>query len=279
MVLDFVPVEAREQLSILEKMRLALRGLYNAEVDFTYLVAGIFAPEYLGVTQCYGVIGYDERSRVAALEKATRALGSLRGVMANFEQSRLKPLRRAEVEWLRQAFWDMQFGLVGLGHPDPSRAARAMAGMDSKRSRQVDESTLEQNEMIYRAMALLGEEFLNVVLAYRVRPEQLIQLQVRTAREASRWASMEKGAKGINVGLGIPLILSGMLGHGAGTSYNEGQGVGASESESHATAHGQSYMRKSAGTLPARQCKSNTTTASFRPISISARSRSRKTSR
>jgi hypothetical protein len=247
LALDYVPLEAREQLSILEKMRMALRGLYNTEVDFVYLVAGMFKPVYLGITQCYGVVGYaveenglsPAECRAAATTSADNALGTLRGMMANFEQSRLKNLTRAEVEWLSDAFAQMRFGLVGLGHPDPSRAARTLG--DSKRSGvSPDEFTLEQNEMLYRGMALLQEEFLNVVMAHRVDKGQLIQLQVTTSREASRWASMERGSKGINLGVGIPLIISQAAAHITGTNYNEGQNVGIADGHSTSVAHGQS---------------------------------------
>lgn len=236
--LDFIPREAREQLSILEKMRMLLRGLYNAEVDFVYLVAGIFEP-YLGIVQCYGVQGYSEQSREEAVARAERAMASLRAGMTNFEQSRVKPLRFDEVEWIRNAFASMRFGLVGLGHPDPSKAARTLAQNAQRDQRGLDEFTLEQNEILYRAMAHLREEFVNCVLAYRVRPEEIYSLQVRTAREASRWASMEKGTKGINVGLGVPLILSGALGQSAATNYGESQSLGVSEAETHGTTRGQ----------------------------------------
>ncbi|MBI5031911.1 MAG: serine-rich protein [Chloroflexi bacterium] len=238
LALDFVPLEAREQLSVLEKMRMALRGLYNAQVDFVYLVAGIFKP-YLGITQCYGVIGYDSESRAMATARAERAMGSLRSAMANFEQSRLKRLSRTEVEWIRQAFAEMKLGLVGLGHPDPGRTGKSIQQAQMRHTTAPDEFTLEQNELLYRGMALLGEEFLNVVMAYRVTPADIYQLQVRTSREASRWASMERGTKGINLGLGIPLILSGNLGHAVGTSYGENQSVGVSDATSQGQAHGQ----------------------------------------
>jgi len=237
LALDFVPLEAREQLTILEKMRMALRGLYNAQVDFVYLVAGMFQPVHLGITQCYGVIGYDPVAREAAEAKAAQALASLQAVLANFEQSRLKPLSLTEVEWLRRAFAEMQFGLVGLGHPDPSRTARAIAQAQTRRP--LDEFTLEQNELLYRGMALLGEEFVNVVMAYRVAREEIIDLQVRTAREASLWASKEKGTRGINVGLGVPLMLSGAFGQLAGTSYGQGQNMGVADVDGHAVSHGQ----------------------------------------
>ena len=239
LALDFVPLEAREQLAILEKMRLGLRGLYNAQVDFVYLVAGMFQPVYLGITQCYGVIGYDAESRAAANEKAECALGSLRATLANFEQSRLKLLSRAEVDWIRQAFWDMRFGLVGLGHPDPSRTAQTMAQQSQRHGLMADEFTLEQNELLYRGMALLSEEFLNIVMAYRVAPHDISMLQDRTAREASRWASMEKGTKGINLGLGVPIILSNAFGHAAGTNYGESQNVGVSDVTGHGVTHAQ----------------------------------------
>lgn len=42
--LRFIPMEARADSGLLQKMRTVLRGLYGSQVDLIYLVAGIFDP-------------------------------------------------------------------------------------------------------------------------------------------------------------------------------------------------------------------------------------------
>lgn len=225
--LDFLPKETREQITLIERMQKALKGLYNAEVDFVHLVAGIFQP-YLGLLQCYGIQGLGA-SREEAGARASEALAALHGTLANFEQSRFVPLDLARAEWFRRAFSEMRYGLVGIGQPDPRETARGMTG-DNARSPIVDEYTLQQNELLYRGMARLREEFVSVVLACRVRQRDIYRLQAANAREASRWASMEKGTRGISVGISIPVILSGALNAGASTGYGVSDTKSASQS-------------------------------------------------
>ncbi len=248
--LDFLAKETREEVTLIRRTQKALKGLYSAEVDFVYLVAGIFRP-HVGVVQCYGVQGVGG-SRGEALEKARMAGAALDGVMANFEQSRFVALTMGRAEWLRRALGEMRFGVVGIGQPDPRETARGMMGEDG-RSPVLDEYTMQQNELLYRGMAKLREEFVAVVMAFRVRQGDIYRLQAANAREASRWASMEKGTRGIHVGLSIPVILSGAFNAGASTGYgvsdtegvthSQGQAEGVTETEghTHSVVDGQSH--------------------------------------
>jgi len=229
--LDFLPKETREQVTLIQRMQKALKGVYSAEVDFVYLVAGMFQP-YQGLLQCYGVQGLGA-SLEMALRRAGEAAAALEGVLANFEQSRFVPLTMARAEWLRRGFSEMRFGVVGIGQPDARENARGMTG-ENARSAVVDEYTLQQNELVYRGMAKLREEFLAVVMAFRVRQGDIYRLQAANAREASRWASMEKGTRGIHVGLSIPVILSGAVNAGASTGYGVSDTDGVTRSRSQA---------------------------------------------
>ena len=220
LVLDYLPREAREQMTLLQKMRKALKGLYEAEVDFLGLVCGIFDP-HLGILQCYGVQGLGE-SREEALARAESGIGAVEAVMANFEQSRLRPLTVDMADWMRAALQEMRFALVGIGQPDPRDNPRGM--VDVRQSGVTDELQLQQNELLYRGMAKLGQEFINVLMAVRVDGDQIYRLQVRNARESSRWASMVEGTKGISLMISIPTIISGIVSDGAGTSYSRGTG-------------------------------------------------------
>ncbi len=50
-----IPVEARSDAGLLQKMRAILRGLGGAKVNLVYVAAGIFSDPPLGIVQCYGV--------------------------------------------------------------------------------------------------------------------------------------------------------------------------------------------------------------------------------
>lgn len=240
LVLDFLPREAREQMTLLQKMRKALKGLYEAEVDFLALVCGIFEP-HLGILQCYGVQGLGE-DREEARARASSGIAAVEGVMANFEQSRLRPVTVDMADWMRAALQEMRFALVGIGQPDPRDNPRGM--VDVRQSAMTDELQLQQNELLYRGMARLRQEFINVLMAVRVDGEQIYRLQVRNARESSRWASMVEGTKGISLMISIPTIISGIVSDGAGTSYSRGTGytegdtVGQAEGTAHTDSHG-----------------------------------------
>ncbi|MGB9800976.1 MAG: hypothetical protein ACPLUL_12865, partial [Thermanaerothrix sp.] len=46
-----VPYDVREGVDTLGRQWAALRGLYNAGVDYVYTALGIFHPEHVGVVQ------------------------------------------------------------------------------------------------------------------------------------------------------------------------------------------------------------------------------------
>ena len=56
----FLPLEARSDPGLLQKMRTVLRGLYGSKVSFLYLAAGIFEDPQppVGIVQCYGVSAF-----------------------------------------------------------------------------------------------------------------------------------------------------------------------------------------------------------------------------
>ena len=57
MQLRLIPMDVRADPGVLARMRSVLRGLYGAEVELVYLVAGMFHPRRLGIVQLYGVVG------------------------------------------------------------------------------------------------------------------------------------------------------------------------------------------------------------------------------
>ncbi len=81
--LTFLPLEARSDPGLLQKMRTVLRGLYGLKVSFLYLTAGIFQNHQspVGIVQYYGVSAF-----APALEEASaqsrRSLAALRDAMS-----------------------------------------------------------------------------------------------------------------------------------------------------------------------------------------------------
>ena len=57
MQLHLIPMDVRADPGVLARMRSVLRGLYGAQVELVYLVAGVFHPRRLGIVQLYGVVG------------------------------------------------------------------------------------------------------------------------------------------------------------------------------------------------------------------------------
>ena len=53
--LKFIPLDARADAGLLQKMKSVLRSLYGAKVSFVYLTAGIFTDPAVGIIHCYGV--------------------------------------------------------------------------------------------------------------------------------------------------------------------------------------------------------------------------------
>jgi hypothetical protein len=241
-VLTYLPRELRETMTVLEKMRKVLKGIYTARVDFLYLVANVQNPS-LGVVQIYGVQAIAQE-RDEAVAAARQGLGAVRAAMANFEQSRLEPISLQLAEWIRQAFGGMGLALTVVGHPDPRtgpEGARGMSGGDTGQGPK-PQTGLQQNEYLFRGMAAEGHEFLNVVLVSRMGDgdqADLYRLQERVAQETSIWASKEKFTRAISVGLGLPVMLSGSIGDGASSGYGTSQGhvAGRSTGQSLSRAH------------------------------------------
>ena len=195
-LLTYLPRETRETMTVLEKTRKLLKGIYTAQVYLLYLVANVTDPP-LGVVQIYGVQALaDELDD--AIRAARRGLGAVRAAMANFEQSRLKPVGLKLAEWLRRAF-EMPLALTVIGHPDPrTEGAKGMMVGGGQSESRVGEIGLQQNEYLFRGMAAEKHEFLNVVLVSRMGngdQSGLYRLQERVAQELSIWASKEKDSR------------------------------------------------------------------------------------
>jgi hypothetical protein len=127
--LAYLPIETRDDPDMLGKQWAALRGLYNADVDFCYTALGVFAqgaqaPEHLGVAQFYGAAAEAATEEAAAAE-ARRRLAAVEATLANYPQSKLIPADSRRVRLLIERMERLKI-LAILGHPDPRLAQKGL---------------------------------------------------------------------------------------------------------------------------------------------------------
>jgi len=177
--LRFIPMEARGDSGLLQKMRTVLRGLYGSQVDLIYLVAGIFDPP-VGVLQCYGVAALNANLD-RAVETSLHNLAALKaGLAGAFRQIRLTAIDTRLCQWIFSAFSEMKHTVVTVGHPDPREAARSAPSAAFRNpltdgNANAHQFSLQQNEILFRGMADLKEEFLFLVLTSPIGIEAITQ--------------------------------------------------------------------------------------------------------
>src|SRR5271157_529158 len=238
--LDVIPVADRDDYNLLGKMWGAMRGVYNAGVNFIAANAGIFKPEHIGLVQYFGAAGEGQDKDTAA-ENALRGMATVEGVMANFHQSKLVPPNE---DWLR---WYLEFITTRgrfiaaiLGHPDPreGRGTGLKDGAIGDASK--DELALEQNEILFRGLAKLQQNFVFQVLAEHVARSQLTRTLISIAEMTSAVASRRRGAINIGFSLGIPLMAA--VGQSLAGSQGSSQGSSQGQTQSAQHSWGTSYQ-------------------------------------
>ena len=229
--LSFLPLELRADPGLLQKMRTVLRGLYGSQVSFLYLAAGIFNHQQapVGIVQCYGVAAFAPTLE-EAVAKSARSLSALKGAMSGaYRQIRLEPLTVRLAEWIFLSFHDMQHVLVTVGHTDPRENARG--GNSTLLRNPLTEAgptgqqyTLQQNEILFRGMSELNEEFLFVVLTSPISLGDITEMLTGLAEETSTWAAWQSGTRAVSFGVSLPALLSGMMAQSATQGYSRGPG-------------------------------------------------------
>ena len=238
--LSFLPLEARGDPGLLQKMRTVLRGLYGSQVNFLYLAAGIFNHQQapVGIVQCYGVSAFAntlEEARALSL----RSLAALKAAMSGaYRQVRLEPLTVRIAEWIFLSFHDMKHVLVTVGHTDPRENAR---GGNSALLRNplveagptAQQYTLQQNEILFRGMSDLREEFLFLVLTSPIGLSDITEMLTGLAEETSTWAAWQSGVRSVSFGVSLPAFLSGLMAQSASQGYSTSQGEAHSQGQAH----------------------------------------------
>ena len=243
--LQVIPVSVREDYDLLGKQWAAMRGLHNAGVNFVYAAAGIYAPEYIGIVQYFGAAGEAPTEQEAAA-KALVGASTVEAVLANFPQSQLG---YPNVDWMQ---WYLDFIASSgknisavLGHPDPRQGKRGSSDEGAVGDDSDEDLAEEQNEILFRGLSKLQQNFIFQVLAEHVARARMTQTLMRISETASNVASRRKGSMGIGFSLGIPIMAALSQSRAAGVGVGQGQAQsvqdGVSQGWGEAHSNGQSH--------------------------------------
>ena len=238
-----IPFDVAKDTDTLGRQWAALRGIYNAGVDYLYTALGIFHPNHIGIVQLYGAAGEGE-SRETAASIALDGLAAVQAALANFPQSQTRP---PDLRWLE---WYLHFVskradhiLALLGHPDP-RASRRGLGQDAALPDYAqDDLSVEQNEILFRGLAKLQQDFVFQITTTHVNRKALSSALVQVARVASQFASRRRGSASIGFSIGVPLMaalgraVSGGMSGSHAVAASTADGFSQSEGVSHGTSH------------------------------------------
>ncbi|RCK72774.1 MAG: PE_PGRS family protein [Anaerolineae bacterium] len=237
-----VPYDLREDPDVLGKQWAMLRGIYNAAIDFVYSALGIYTPEPIGIVQLYGAAGEGETLENAAL-KALNGIAAVEAAIANFPQAQIKAPNLRWIEWYLDFVARAKNLLVLLGHPDPRASKRGLGKDANLPDYAEDDLAAEQNEILFRGLAKLREDFLFQVTAHHIPRRQLASGLVRVAEVASNIASRRRGTVSIGFNFSIPILAA--LGQSTGGSKLGSQSSATSHTDSvnqsHSTAHTDSH--------------------------------------
>jgi len=201
-----LPITSREDYDLLDKQAAAVRGLYNAGVEFVYLALGIFHPRHVGIVQLYGAAA-EAASREAAGSQARSRLAAVEAILANYAQSQTRPPKREWVAWYVDFLTEKGRRLLALlGHPDPRKTRRGMTRDGELPNPTGDDLANEQNEILFRGLAKLQEDFVFQVTSHRIPRSELTRRLMRVAQLASIAASRQRGNLNIGFSLSIPLM-------------------------------------------------------------------------
>jgi hypothetical protein len=229
--LAYIPRDLRrEEVDVLDKTHSGMRGLYNAHVDALYMACGIFTPRRFGIAQFYGATAEADDERAAA-ERAVSRLAAVKATLANFPQTRTAPPNLERMEWLFEFLSKAPHVLCVLGHPDPRTAIKSM-GKDGSLPEADDELAEQQNELLFRGLAKLKENFVFQVVTEAIPRRRLASGLQMVAETASVVASRQRGMLSMGIAVGVPLMAAMSSGHGSAESGATAHSTGVSDASS-----------------------------------------------
>ncbi len=238
--LTIIPAAEREDYDLLGKQWTAVRGLHNAGVNFVYAAMGIYDPDHIGVVQYFGAAG-EAAAKADAAAQALTGMSTVEAVLANFPQSRLGAPNQDWFRWYLDFITSRGRNIAAvLGHPDPREGKHDSAVDGSSADDASADLAREQNEILFRGLSRLQENFVFQVLAEHVARPLMTKTLIRIAEAASNVASRRKGSMGIGFSLGIPIMAALSQGHTAGVGA--GQGTSQSVQDGVSQGWGSSHM-------------------------------------
>ncbi len=228
-----VPYDVTRDADTLGRQWAALRGVYNAGVDYLYTALGIFHPDHVGIVQLYGAAG-EGSSRETAAAMALEGVAAVQAALANFPQSQTRPPDLRWIEWYLEFVSKRARNILALlGHPDPRASKRGLGADGNLPDYAEDDLAEEQNEILFRGLAKLRQDFVFQVTAEHIDRKRLSRTLVEVARVASNFASRRRGSVNIGFSLGIPLMAA------LGQAVSGGQG--GTQAVAHSTAQGATH--------------------------------------
>ncbi|CAG0955736.1 hypothetical protein ANAEL_00330 [Anaerolineales bacterium] len=247
--LKVIPVSVREDYDLLGKQWAAVRGLHNAGVNFVYTAMGIYAPEHIGIVQLFGAAG-EADSLEEASELALLGASTVEAAMANFPQSQLGAPNPDWLQWYLDFITSRGQNIAAvLGHPDPRQGKRGTDSEGAVGDDSDEDLAEEQNEILFRGLSKLRQNFVFQVLAEHISRSRMTQTLMKISETASNVASRRKGSIGIGFNLGIPIMAALSQSHasgvgvGQGTAHSAQDGVSQGWGESHSVgrAHSEGF--------------------------------------
>ncbi len=245
--LKVIPVSVRDDYDLLGKQWAAVRGLHNAGVNLVYTAMGIYAPDHIGIVQLFGAAGEADSVEQAA-EQALIGASTVEAVLANFPQSQLGYPNPDWLQWYLDFITTRGCNIAAvLGHPDPRQGKRGTDSEGTIGDDSDEDLAEEQNEILFRGLSKLRQNFVFQVLAEHIARARMTQTLMRISEAASNVGSRRKGAIGIGFNLGIPIMAAlsqsnaSGVGVGTGTAQSAQDGVSQGWGTSHTV--GQSHSQ------------------------------------
>jgi hypothetical protein len=250
--LRFIPLDARADSGLLQKMKSVLRSLYGAKVSFVCLTGGLFSCPAVGIVQCYGVSVFSETLEEAVF-KSKQALYALKSAMVSaYRQMKLEPLSTETGRWIFTSLAGMNHTLVVVGQPDPRENTKGgstalvsnplTSGNDTSQ-----QYSLQQNEILFRGMSSLKEDFVFMVMTSPISLSNIADMLVGLGEQTSSWASWQTGMRAASFGVSLPAILAGSMTDG--TAHGTGTNTGISHSDGTAHTDGTAHSDGTAHTV------------------------------
>ena len=125
-----------------------------------------------------------------------------------------------------------------VGQPDPRENSRGGSSAITRNpliegNSASQEYSLQQNEILFRGMSALKEEFLFLVMTSPIALDEISRMLIGLAEYTSTWASFQGGIRGVSFGISLPAILSGALASSQALSSGTSEAVGSSTGTSH----------------------------------------------